>query len=70
MQNVAVGSQLPLWVLCYNITILEKGFAMPRFTSLPLRPTLLTRSAFWRLCGVTLLLVLLWGVIRWATLLP
>lgn len=43
---------------------------MPRFTSLPLRPTLLTRSALWRLCGVTLLLVLLWGVIRWATLLP
>lgn len=43
---------------------------MPRFSSLPLRPTLLTRSAFWRLSGVTLLLVLLWGVIRWATLLP
>jgi hypothetical protein len=43
---------------------------MTHFPYSLLRHTLLTRSGLTRAYGVALLLVLLWGAIRWATLLP
>lgn len=43
---------------------------MTHFPHSLFRHTLLTRSALSRAYGVALLLVLLWGAIRWATVLP